>query len=131
LVGAVGLSLHSILLAAAINTSAWVITALGRWRLAYGVLGGWLLGQTLVWMVVARKVNAPVTAHQRAPTAPPQSPLKAPSGPLLGCLYYGLIPSALLGDMLEKKVHDRRLLLWGPALANTLFGVAIPFTSSP
>jgi fucose permease len=172
LVSAVGLSLHSLLLAAAISTSAWVITALGSWRLTYGVLGGWLLGQTLVWMVVARESQAPVTELQRALTAPVQSPLKALraypqgwllgitmlalsatwaaivtflptllleqnhippalSGPLLGCLYYGLIPGALLGNALEKKVYDRRRLLWGPALANTLLGVAIPFTSSP
>jgi hypothetical protein len=146
-----------------VEALAWVITALGSWRLAYGVLGGWLLDQTLVWMVVAREVNAPVTALERALMAPVQSSLKALraypqgwllgitmlalsatwaaivtflptlllerdhippalSGALLGCLYYGLIPSALLGDVLEKKVHDRRLLLWGPALTNTLFG---------
>ena len=55
----------------------------------------------------------------------------ARSGPLLGCLYYGLIPCALLGGVLEKRVQHRKLLLWVPALCNTLFGVLITYTSAP
>jgi cyanate permease len=172
LVNAVGLSLHSMLLAAALSTSAWLITTLGSWRLAYGILAALLLVQTLAWMVVAREGRAPATATWRTATVPPYSPIKALwtypqgwllactmlalsatwtaivtflptllleqhgmppalSGPLLGCLYYGLIPGALLGHVLEKKVQNRRLLLWVPALGNALLGVAIPFTASP
>jgi len=172
LVNAVGLSQHSVLLAAAISTSAWLIVSVGSWRFAYGILGGWLLVQTLAWLLVAWQGRAPVPGLQGAVAAQSPSPIKALwsypqgwllgftmlalsatwtaivtflptllleqhhmppalSGPLLGCLYYGLIPGALLGGVLEKKVHNRRLLLWVPALGNTLFGVAIPFTSSP
>jgi NNP family nitrate/nitrite transporter-like MFS transporter len=171
LVNAVGLSQHSVLLAAAISTSAWLIVSVGSWRFAYGILGGVLLAQTLAWMVVARQGRAPVTGLQHALAVPSPSPFKALwsypqgwllgftmlalsatwtaivtflptllleqhdmppalSGPLLGCLYYGLIPGALLGGVLEKKVHNRPLLLWVPALGNMLLGVAIPFTSS-
>jgi cyanate permease len=53
------------------------------------------------------------------------------SGPLLGFLYYGLIPGALLGGMLEKKVQNRKLLLWVPALCNMLLGIAITYTTTP
>ena len=52
------------------------------------------------------------------------------SGPLLGFLYYGLIPGGLLGGVLEKKVRQRKLLLWIPALGNMLFGMAITHTTS-
>jgi len=51
------------------------------------------------------------------------------SGPLLGCLYYGLIPCALLGGMLERRVTRRALLLWVPALCNTLFGILLTSTA--
>jgi predicted MFS family arabinose efflux permease len=37
----------------------------------------------------------------------------------------------LLGGVLEKRVPQRRLLLWVPALCNTLFGIMITYTSSP
>jgi ACS family glucarate transporter-like MFS transporter len=172
LVNAVGLSLHSILLAAALSSSAWLINWVGTWRLAYGILGGLLLVQTLAWWVVARQEGVAVAEIRRASPVQPPSPIgalwsypqgwllgltmlalsatwtsivtflptlllaqhgmpPALSGPLLGCLYYGLIPGALLGHVLEKKVQNRRLLLWVPALGNTLLGVAIPFTSSP
>jgi MFS family permease len=60
LVNAVGLSQHSVLLAAAISSSAWLITTLGSWRLAYGIQGGFVLVQTLLWLVVAREDKAPV-----------------------------------------------------------------------
>jgi cyanate permease len=53
------------------------------------------------------------------------------SGPLLGFLYYGLIPGALLGGVLEKKVLNRKLLLWIPALCNMLLGITITYTTTP
>src|SRR4029453_15171374 len=53
------------------------------------------------------------------------------SGPLLGCVYYGLIPCALLGGVLERRVKRRSLLLWVPALCNTLFGILLTYTASP
>jgi predicted MFS family arabinose efflux permease len=53
------------------------------------------------------------------------------SGPLLGFLYYGLIPGALLGGVLEKKVQNRKLLLGIPALCNMLLGIAITYTTAP
>jgi len=52
-------------------------------------------------------------------------------GPLLGFLYYGLIPSGLLGGYLARKVTKRKLLLWVPALLNTALGVAIVLTPWP
>ena len=52
-------------------------------------------------------------------------------GPLLGFLYYGLIPSGLFGGFLAHKVQNRKLLLGVPALFNVLFGVAITFTPNP
>ena len=39
LVHAVGLSQHSILMATAISTSAWLIVTVGSWRLAYCIQG--------------------------------------------------------------------------------------------
>ena len=172
LVSAVGLSLHSVLLATALSTSAWLITRLGSWRRAYGILAALLLAQTLAWMVVAREGRGPAADTWRAATVQPHSPVRAlwsypqgwllactmlalsatwtaivtflptllleqhgmppaVSGPLLGCLYYGLIPGALLGHVLERKVRNRQWLLWVPALANTLLGLAVPFTASP
>ena len=52
-------------------------------------------------------------------------------GPLLGFLYYGLIPSGLFGGFLAHKIRNRKLLLGVPALFNVLFGVAIIFTPNP
>ena len=51
--------------------------------------------------------------------------------PLLGFLYYWLIPSGLFGGFLAHKVPNRKLLLGIPALFNVLFGVAIAVTSNP
>jgi cyanate permease len=172
LITAAGLSLHSVLLATALSTSALLITTVGSWRLAYGILSGVLLMQTLAWILVAREARAPVQGLQQALQTPRDTPLRAlrtypqgwllgvtmlalsatwaalvtflptllleqrgipptQSGPLLGCLYYGLIPCALFGSVLEKKVLQRKFLLWVPALCNTLFGVLITCTHSP
>ncbi len=53
------------------------------------------------------------------------------SGPILGCLYYILIPASPLGGWLSKNVTNRRYLLLVPAICNVIFGIAITFTSSP
>jgi predicted MFS family arabinose efflux permease len=53
------------------------------------------------------------------------------SGPLLGFLYYGLIPGGLLAGVLEKRVQHRQFLLWIPALCNMLLGLAITYTTTP
>jgi cyanate permease len=172
LLNAVGLSLHSLLLAAAISSSAWLITTVGSWRLVYGIQSGFLGLQTLAWWIIAREDHAPVQGFTHALSEPQPTPLRAlrafpqgwllgltmlalsatwtalvtflptllleqhgmppaRSGPLLGCLYYGLIPCALLGGVLDKRVQHRKLLLWVPALCNTLFGVLITYTSAP
>lgn len=171
LVQAVGLSLHSTLLALTISTSALLIAVLGSWRLAYFAQGGLFLLQTLVWLVAARERFAPVQGLQQALQGQQETPLRALwtypqgwligvtlfalsatwtavvtflptllleergvsptlSGPLLGFLYYALIPCSPLGGWLEKKVPNRKLLLWLPALCNVLFGVGITLTSS-
>lgn len=53
------------------------------------------------------------------------------SGPILGCLYYILIPASPIGGWLSKTVTNRRYLLLVPALCNVVFGIAITFTSVP
>ena len=52
-------------------------------------------------------------------------------GPLLGFLYYGLIPSGLIGGFLARKVRNCKLLLGVPALSNVIFGVAITVSPNP
>jgi CP family cyanate transporter-like MFS transporter len=173
MVHAVGLSQHSILMATAISTSAWLIVAVGSWRLAYCIQGVFFVVQTLVWMLVAREGKAPIAAAhlQRALQAPQEAPFRAlwsypqgwllgitmcslaatwttvvtflPTlllergvtlalgGPVLACLYYGLIPSAPFAGLLARRVPQRKLLLWVPALCNTLLGLAIVLTPSP
>jgi cyanate permease len=172
LLNAVSLSLHSVLMATAIGTSAWLITAAGSWRLVYGMLSAFFLVQMLVWWGVAREDKAPIQGLKHALEASQETPLRAlrtypqgwlvgvtmfalsatwtaivtflptllleqrgmppgQSGPLLGCLYYGLIPCALLGGMLERRVRRRALLLWIPALCNTLFGILLTYASAP
>ncbi len=46
-------------------------------------------------------------------------------GPLLGFLYYGLIPGALLGSYVNRKATNRRLLLTIPASLNVLLALGI------
>ncbi len=52
-------------------------------------------------------------------------------GPLLGFLYYGLIPSGFLGGWLLTKLHSRKALLVVPALLNAVFGVVITLSEAP
>jgi cyanate permease len=89
---------------------------------------GWLLGMTMLGL--SATWTALVTF---LPTLLLETRGMAPtfSGPLLGFLYYGLIPAALLGGVIEKRVQNRRLLLWIPALCNMLLGVAITYTTTP
>jgi predicted MFS family arabinose efflux permease len=89
---------------------------------------GWYLGMTMLalsatWTTVVTFL--PTMLLEKRGMAPTLS------GPLLGFLYYGLIPCSLLGSWLERKVPNRKLLLWLPALCNMLFGVIITYTSSP
>ena len=46
-------------------------------------------------------------------------------GPLLGFLYYGLIPGALAGGLINRWASNRRLLLTIPALSNVLLALGI------
>jgi cyanate permease len=55
----------------------------------------------------------------------------AVSGPILGCLYYILIPCSPLGGWLSKTVINRRYLLLFPAIFNVIFCLAITCTASP
>ena len=89
---------------------------------------GWLLGLTMLalsatWTAIVTFLPTLLLEQHGMPPAR--------SGPLLGCLYYGLIPCVLLGGVLEKRVQHRKLLLWVPALCNTLLGVLITYTSAP
>lgn len=52
-------------------------------------------------------------------------------GPLLGFLYYGLIPSGFLGGALLSRLRSRKTLLAVPALLNAVFGCAITLSESP
>ncbi len=46
-------------------------------------------------------------------------------GPLLGFLYYGLIPGALAGGLINRWASNRRLLLTVPASLNVLLALGI------
>ena len=171
-VNSVALSQHSIILALAVSTSALIITSLESWRLAYLILGGLFVIQTLAWVIVAREHQAPVQGLQRTLGQQEGTPLRAVwsypqgwligitmfglsatwtamvtflptlwleergvsltlGGPLLGFLYYGLIPASLLGGFLARKVRKRKLILWVPALLNVVLGLAITLTPYP
>ena len=52
-------------------------------------------------------------------------------GPLLGFLYYGLIPSGFLGGVLLSRLRSRKTLLAVPALLNAVLGVAITLSEAP
>ena len=169
LINAVGLSQHSLLLAAAISTGALLITALGSWRLAYVVQGAFLLSQMLAWLLVARESRAPAQQLEQALYTARQTPFSAlkaypqgwligvvmfslaatwtaivtflPTllledrniplslgGPLLGFLYYGLIPGALAGSYVNRKASNRRMLLTVPASLNVVLALGIALT---
>ncbi len=89
---------------------------------------GWLIGTTLFAMsatwtgIVTFLPTLHLEQHGMALTV---------SGPILGCLYYILIPASPIGGWLSKKVTNRRYLLLVPAICNVVFGIAITFTSTP
>ena len=168
-INAVGLSQHSLLLAAAISTGAMLIAALGSWRLAYFIQGAFLLSQMIAWMIVARESRAPTQKIAQALADARQAPLSAlrkypqgwlvgvvmfslsatwtaiatflptlliedrniplsVGGPLLGFLYYGLIPGALAGGYVNRKATNRRMLLTAPATLNVALALGIALT---
>ena len=169
---AIYLSLHSILLATVISTTALIIDAVDSWRTAYFILGGFLALQTFAWLITARESAAPIKELGTALTAQQETPLRAlltypqawligvvmfgmsatwtalvtflPTlwledrglplnlgGPLLGFLYYALIPSALLGGVIGRKVQNRKVLLFAPAFLNMVLGLLITVTPNP
>ncbi len=169
LINAVGLSQHSLLLAAAISTGAMLITALGSWRVAYFIQGAFLLSQMITWMIVARESRAPTQEIAQALGNARRAPLSAlrkypqgwlvgvvmfslsatwtaivtflptlliedrsiplsVGGPLLGFLYYGLIPGALAGAYVNRKATNRRMLLTVPATLNVALALGITLT---
>lgn len=171
-VNAMGLTQHSFILALAISTSAWLISTVGNWRLAYLLHGAFFVLQTIAWLAVARDSKAPIQGMQHALQGEQTTPLKALaaypqswllgitmltlsmtwtslvtflpsllmqqsgmppslSGPLLGFLYYALIPCSLLGGWIAQKIPNRKILLWIPALCNMLLGISTTLTTSP
>ncbi len=52
-------------------------------------------------------------------------------GPLLGFLYYALIPSALAGGWVGRKLQNRKMLLFIPAFLNLALGLLITITPYP
>jgi len=52
-------------------------------------------------------------------------------GPLSSLLYFGLAFTAPFGDWIGKRLTDRKVLLVGTAVANTVVGVAIALTPNP
>ena len=89
---------------------------------------GWLIGVTMFGL--AATWTAVVTFLPTLLLEDYGMPLTL-SGPLLGFLYYALIPSSLLGGWLAKRVPNRKHLLWVPALCNVIFGTSMTLTSSP
>lgn len=172
LINSVGLSQHSVLLAIAVSSSAPLIAALGSWRIAYFIQGGFLALQTIAWLLIARESKAPARNISAELQTQPGSPLAAlrkypqgwlvaivmfalaavwtgvitflPTllleergipialgGALLGFLYYALIPGALAGGWLNRKLPNRRLLLGIPAALNVALALAITLTPAP
>ncbi len=82
----------------------------------------WLLGITMFGL--GATWTAVVTFLPTFMLEERQIPLTL-SGPILGFLYYSLIPSALVGGLFAGKVKSRKLLLWLPALLNMLFGLGL------
>ncbi|PKB79231.1 MAG: hypothetical protein BZY88_14265 [SAR202 cluster bacterium Io17-Chloro-G9] len=133
LVNAVGLSQHSTLLAVAISTSALLIAVVGSWRLAYFILGGFLMVQMVAWVLVAREERAPVSGLRRALRTQVGTPLRAirayPQGWLIGVTMFSwsatwtamvtFLPTFLLEE------RELSLKLGGPLLA-FLYYVLIP-----
>lgn len=94
LINSVGLSQHSVLLAIAVSSSAPLIAALGSWRIAYFIQGGFLALQTIAWLLIARESKAPARNISAELQTQPDSPLAAlrkyPQGWLVAIVMFAL-----------------------------------------
>ncbi len=86
---------------------------------------GWLIG--LVMFSLSATWTAIVTFLPTLMAEERDIPLSL-GGPLLGFLYYGLIPGALLGSYINRRATNRRLLLTTPALLNVVLALGITLT---
>lgn len=89
---------------------------------------GWLVAIVMfalaaVWMGVITFLSTLLLQERGIPVAL--------GGALLGFLYYALIPGALAGGWLNRKIRNRRLLLGIPAALNVLLAIAITLTPAP
>ena len=86
---------------------------------------GWLVG--LVMFSLSATWTAIVTFLPTLLVEDRNIPLTV-GGPLLGFLYYGLIPGALAGSYVNRKATNRRMLLTVPATLNVLLALGIALT---
>ena len=86
---------------------------------------GWLVG--VVMFSLSATWTAIVTFLPTLLVEDRNIPLTV-GGPLLGFLYYGLIPGALFGSYVNRKATNRRLLLTVPATLNVLLALGISLT---
>ena len=86
---------------------------------------GWLVG--VVMFSLSATWTAIVTFLPTLLVEDRNIPLTV-GGPLLGFLYYGLIPGALFGSYVNRKATNRRMLLTVPATLNVLLALGIALT---
>ena len=86
---------------------------------------GWLVG--LVMFSLSATWTAIVTFLPTLLVEDRNIPLSV-GGPLLGFLYFGLIPGALAGSYVNRKATNRRMLLTVPATLNVLLALGIALT---
>ena len=86
---------------------------------------GWLVG--LVMFSLSATWTAIVTFLPTLLVEDRNIPLSV-GGPLLGFLYYGLIPGALAGSYVNRRATNRRMLLTVPATLNVLLALGIALT---
>ena len=86
---------------------------------------GWLIG--VVMFSLSATWTAIVTFLPTLLLEDRNIPLSL-GGPLLGFLYYGLIPGALAGSYINRKASNRRLLLTIPAFLNVALALSITLT---
>ena len=86
---------------------------------------GWLVG--VVMFSLSATWTAIVTFLPTLLVEDRNIPLTV-GGPLLGFLYYGLIPGALAGSYVNRKATNRRMLLTVPATLNVLLALGISLT---
>ena len=86
---------------------------------------GWLIG--VVMFSLAATWTAIVTFLPTLLVEDRNIPLTV-GGPLLGFLYYGLIPGALAGSYVNRVATNRRMLLTIPATLNVVLALGIALT---